>query len=295
MAEGGAPPPGAMRGGVGTGVVATIAVVVLVVGFVGGIFAAPVIFPPDTAPPPEPPVLGDSIVVGTNTPFAPFEFRDLDGILVGFTVDLVEEVGSRAGLTIIWNDYTDWDTLLAAGEVGAVNMIASSMTITEARDVVYDFSTSYYSANQAVLVHTSSSLTCSGKTCTATDLEGLTWVVQTGTTSMLWVNDVLGEECATGGPLFCFDDVPTVITTVRTGGADVAIMDLPPAVTFAGQPANELVAIGKIVTNELYGMAVEQGDPLGILPIINPIIQALESEGFILNLAELWGVPTEVP
>ncbi|MEE9593351.1 MAG: ABC transporter substrate-binding protein [Thermoplasmata archaeon] len=275
----------------GAGIVATIAVVLFVVGFVGGIFAAPAIFPPTTTPP----VLGDSIVVGTNTPFAPFEFRDVEGNLVGFTVDLVEEIGSRIGKTIIWSDYTDWDTLLTAGEVGAVNMIASSMTITEARDMVYDFSTSYYSANQAVLVHTSSTLTCSGKTCTESDLAGMTWVVQAGTTSNDWVRDNLGEDCSSTGPLFCFDDVPAVINTVRTGGADVAIMDLPAAVTFAEEPANQLRAVGKIVTNELYGMAVEEGDPLGILPLVSPAVQELLDEGFIEDLAVIWGVPTEVP
>jgi polar amino acid transport system substrate-binding protein len=289
MAEGGAPPPEAMRGGVSTGIVATIAVVLLVVGFVGGIFAGPLILAP-TAP-----VLGDSIVVGTNTPFAPFESRDENGNLVGFTIELVEEIGDRIGKTIVWSDYTDWDTLLAAGEVGAVNMIASSMTITAARDEVYDFSTSYYSANQAVLVHKDSTLTCPDKTCTAPDLEGLTWVVQTGTTSMLWVNDVLGEECATGGPLFCFDDVPAVLLNVKLGGAAVAIMDLPAAVTFAAEPDNELVVIGKIVTDELYGMAVEEGDPLGILPLIDPVIQQLIDEGFIEALALKWKIPTEVP
>ena len=291
MAEGGAPPPEAMRGGMGTGIVATIAVVLLVVGFVGGIFAGPVIFPSTTAPP----VLGDSIVVGTNTPFEPFEFRDPDGNLVGFTIELVEEIGSRIGKTIIWSDYTDWDTLLAAGEVGAVNMIASSMTITATRDMVYDFSTSYYSANQAVLVGTGSTLTCADKTCSASDLTGLTWVVQAGTTSNDWVRDNLGMDCATGGPLFCVGDVPTVIQTVQSGGADVAIMDLPAAVAQANDPDNNLKAIGKIVTNELYGMAVQEGDPLGILPLISPVIQQLLDEGFIEALAVEKGIPTEVP
>ncbi len=270
----------------GTGIVAIIAVVVLVVGFVGGIFAAPVIFP--SASP-------DVLVVGTNTPFAPFEFRNEDGALVGFTIELVEEIASQAGRTVEWRDFNVWESLLLAGQTGAVDMIASSMTITVARDVVYDFSSTYYSANQAALVHTSSTLTCADKTCTASDLQGLTWVVQTGTTSNDWVRDTLGEDCATGGPLFCFGDVATVISTVKTGGADVAIMDLPAAVTFADQPANELVAVGKIVTDELYGMAVEEGDPLGILPLINPIITQLVSEGFIEALAAEWGIPTEVP
>ncbi len=286
MAEGGAPPPEAMRSGMGTGIVAVIAVVVLVVGFVGGLFASPLILPP-TSP--------EVLVVGTNTPFEPFEYREENGALVGFTIDLVEEIASRAGRTVEWRDFNVWETLLAAGQAGAVDMIASSMTITVARDAVYDFSSSYYSANQAVLVHTSSTLTCADKICTASDLQGLTWVVQTGTTSNDWVRDNLGQDCATGGPLFCFGDVANVIQTVKTGGADVGIMDLPQAVTFASNPTNELVAIGKIVTNELYGMAVEEGDPLGILPLINPIIEQLVSEGFIEALAVEWGVPTEVP
>ncbi|MEE9163275.1 MAG: transporter substrate-binding domain-containing protein, partial [Thermoplasmata archaeon] len=205
MAEGGAPPPAAMRGGMGTGIVAVIAVVVLVVGFVGGIFAAPVIFPPASP---------DVLVVGTNTPFTPFEFRNEDGALVGFTIDLVEEIANRAGLTVEWRDFNIWESLLLAGQTGAVDMIASSMTITAERDVVYDFSNSYYSANQAVLVPTSSTLTCADNTCTATDMMDLTWVVQTGTTSNIWVTDTLGENCATGGPLFCFGDVATVLNTV---------------------------------------------------------------------------------
>lgn len=275
----------------GTGIVAVIAVVVFVVGLVAGGFVLGPVFQPPTAPP----ALGDSIVVGTNTPFAPFEFRDVDGALVGFTIDLVEEIGSRAGLTVIWSDYTDWDTLLAAGETGAVNMIASSMTITTERDEVYDFSSSYYSANQAVLVPTGSTLTCANKECSASDLEGLDIVVQTGTTSNIWAEDNLGLTCATGGPLFCFDDVPTVLSTVGTGAADAAIMDLPAAVAFADEPANNVVAVGKIVTNELYGMAVEEGDPLGILPVINPVLQELLDEGFVEDLAVTWGVPTEVP
>ncbi len=290
MAEGGAaPPPEAMRKGVSTGILAVSVVVVFVVGFVGGLYVSPVVFP--TAPR----TLGDTIIVGTNTPFPPFEFRDADGNLVGFTIELVEEIGSRAGKTIQWSDYTDWDTLLTAGEVGAVNMIASSMTITTEREASYDFSVSYYSANQAVLVHTSSTKTCAGKTCTVADLQGLTWVVQTGTTSNDWVRDNLGEDCATGGPLFCFDDVPSVINTVKTGGANVAIMDLPAAVSFAQEPVNEVKAIGKIVTDEQYGMAVEDGDPLGILPLINPHIQTLKDAGWIEDLAETWGVPIEVP
>ena len=284
------------------GVISALLLLALVLNLVGGIeigghsgndgaWTAPLYSASAT---PDPLALGDTITVGTNTPFAPFEFLDGGGNLVGFTIDLVEEIGMRAGKTIIWVDYADWDALLEAGRTGAVNMIASSMTITAARETVYDFSTSYYSANLAVLVHTSSTLTCPGQTCTATELSGLTWVVQTGTTSNDWVRDNLGQDCATGGPLFCFGDAPTVIQTVKTGGADVAIMDLPAAVTFANVPANNLVAIGKIVTNDLYGMAVQEGDPLGILPLINPIIQQLIDEGFITQLEQVWGVPSDV-
>lgn len=283
------PPPEARRGGMSTGIFAISLVIVFVAAFFIGALASPALFPPARQ------TLGDTIVVGTNTPFRPFEFRDEGGDLVGFTINFVEEIGNRTDKTIIWSDYTDWDTLLTAGAQGQVNMIASSMTITPERDEVYDFSVSYYSANQAVLVRESSTMTCPDKECTAADLTGLTWVVQRGTTSNDWVRDNLGEDCKTGGPLFCFDDVPSVISTVKTGGADVAVMDLPAAVSFAAVPANEIKAIGKILTGELYGIAVQEGDPLGILPLINPIIQALLDEGWLEDKATAWEIPTEVP
>ncbi|MFQ5837887.1 MAG: transporter substrate-binding domain-containing protein [Thermoplasmata archaeon] len=289
MAEEGAPPPGAIRGGISTVVFGIVVVVVFVLAFFVGAFASPALFPPAA------PTLGDEIIVGTNTPFQPFEFRDEEGNLVGFTIDLVEEIGQRVGKTIVWSDYTDWTVLLEAGKQGSVNMIASSMTITAERDEVYDFSTSYYSANQAALVHKDDTFTCPGKECTADDVKDKTYAVQTGTTSHIWIKDNFNIDCSTTGPLFCFDDVTSVINKVKTKGADMAIMDLPAAVSFAADPANEIKAVGKIFTNEQYGMAVQEGDPLGILPLINPVIQDLIDEGFIAQLEADWGVPSEVP
>lgn len=286
MEEEAAPPPEAVRRGMSSAIVAVVAVVVFVAGFFGGIFAGPVLFPP-AAP--------GTLLVGTNTPFTPFEYRDAEGELVGFTIDLVEEIGLRAGKTIVWSDYTDWTVLLVAGKEGTVDMIASSMTITAERDLVYDFSTSYYSANQAVLVHEDSTFTCADKECSATDVQGKSYAVQTGTTSHIWIEDNFDLQCSTTGPLFCFEDVASVINKVKTKGADMAIMDLPAAVSFADVPANDIKAVGKIVTDELYGFAVQEGDPLEILALINPIVQDLVDEGFIVQLALDWEVPSEVP
>ncbi len=289
MAEGGVPPPEAMRRGVSGAVLAIAVVVVFVVGFVGGLFASPAILPPAVQE------LGDEIVVGTNTPFPPFEFRDAEGNLVGFTVDMVTEIGNRTDKTIRWSDYVDWDVLLEAGKIGSVNMIASSMTITEERDRVYDFSEFYYSANQAVLVHPDSTLACSDKDCAVDEVTDKTIAVQTGTTSHIWARDNLAIDCSATGPLFCFGDVTSVILKVKEKGAQMAIMDLPAAVSFAEDPVNEVKAIGKIVTEELYGIAVQEGDPLGILPLIDPVITAMKNEGLIESLAVKWGIPSEIP
>ncbi len=280
------PPPEAARRGISSTVFGIVIAVVFVLAFFVGAFASPTLFPQ-----PEP----GTLLVGNNPPFRPFSYLDENNNHVGFIIDLVEEFGKRAGYIIVWSFNPDWDAILFAGETGAIQMIGDAMTITPEREEKYDFSLFWYTANQAVLVHQDSTLTCPDKTCTAADLEGLTWVVQTGTTSNDWVRDNLGEDCQTAGPLFCFDDVPSVINKVKTGGAQAAIMDLPAAVSFAAVPENQIKAIGKIVTGEQYAFAVQEGDPFEILPVLNPILQEMKDDGYLASLEEKWEIPSEIP
>src|SRR5437870_6993607 len=122
-AGGGAPPAEAMRGA--KGVSAVIAVVIAVVTFLAGLgigayFLAPA---PVTGPP--------RLLLGTNTPFPPFEYYNnttSGRALVGFDIELVQTLVTRSGYTYEWRDYTDFTALLLAAGSNGVDIPIAAIT-----------------------------------------------------------------------------------------------------------------------------------------------------------------------
>ena len=85
------------------------------------------------------------LTVGINAEFAPFEYYE-DGELKGFDIDLMNCIGERIGCDI---DYVDmpFDALIAAIMIGKVDCAISTLTITEERESVVDFTRPYLAAN----------------------------------------------------------------------------------------------------------------------------------------------------
>src|SRR5207244_5026862 len=118
------------------------------------------------------------LLLGTNTPFPPFEYytNDTARRLVGFDVELIQTLVTRAGYTYEWRDYTDFTALLlAVGSNGvdvAIGAITLSGTTGAERNASMHFTNSYYTSNQGVLKRASDATNyCAATpTCTADDL-----------------------------------------------------------------------------------------------------------------------------
>jgi ABC-type amino acid transport substrate-binding protein len=78
------------------------------------------------------------VKIGVNAEYSPMEFVDENGDIVGFDVDLVNELASRAGFEVEWIN-TRWDGIFVALASGEFDVVASSATITDEREIV-DFS-----------------------------------------------------------------------------------------------------------------------------------------------------------
>ena len=72
----------------------------------------------------------DKLLVGTESSYAPFEFTNQDGKLVGFDIDLTEAIAKELGLEVEWMQMP-FDGLIPAMLTGQVDMAAASFTITE--------------------------------------------------------------------------------------------------------------------------------------------------------------------
>lgn len=263
-------------------------VVVAVLAFAGGLGLGNVWFGGQQAP------ARTQVVVGTNTPFPPFEFRQ-EGQLVGLDVDLVNEIGARNNWEIIWRDFQDWDALLAAIKFRGVDVGASSITSNlggEAgaeREASFDFSDSYYEADQAVLVRSASpGVTCAVAECTAEELANHSVAVQTLTTSYWWVYGNLVDTAMTPENMVKdFGDLNSVIAELLNGGVDWVLVDKPIAQNFAATNAALRVA-GTIETNELYALAVPDGDPQKLLPKINAALAEMKQDGTLQTIYDKW-------
>ncbi len=91
------------------------------------------------------------LLVGTEPTFPPFEFVDESNQIVGFDLDIANELAKRLGVKVEVVSLP-FDSLIPALQQGKIDMVIAGMTITEDRAKVVDFSKPYFEANQAIVV-----------------------------------------------------------------------------------------------------------------------------------------------
>lgn len=188
-------------------------------------------------------VTDGALTVCTNAPFAPFEYEDESGDLVGIDMDLTKLAAEDLGLEFKPVQY-DFDAMSsgAAFAAGACDVIATGMTITEERQQKFLFSDPYYDANQAVLMPYGSSIS------SLADLKDKKIAVQVETTGLTVAKDA-------GLSIVEFPEVGSVVNAVLSGQADAAIADVGVLASYAN---DELTVAYTEETNEQYGFGVAQ-------------------------------------
>ncbi len=119
----------------------------------------------------------DKVRIGTEGAYPPFNNLEADGSLVGFDIDianaLCEEMQVECEFVV-----QDWDGMIPALLAGKFDAIIASMSITEERMEVIDFTDKYYNTPPAIAVPLDSEL----KGVTADDLSGIRMGAQSATT-----------------------------------------------------------------------------------------------------------------
>ncbi|MEM0900851.1 MAG: ABC transporter substrate-binding protein [Pseudomonadota bacterium] len=133
-----------------------------------------------------------SIKIGTEGAYPPFNQLEADGTLVGFDIDianaLCEEMGAECEFVT-----SDWDGIIPGLLAGNYDAIIASMSITEERLEVVDFSNKYYNSPPALAVPKDSDIT------EATDaaLAGKTIGAQSSTTHSTYAEELLSSASTT--------------------------------------------------------------------------------------------------
>jgi ABC-type amino acid transport substrate-binding protein len=210
------------------------------------------------------------LLVGTDTPFRPFEIGQPPDI-TGYDIDVVNEVADRIGLEVEYQD-TSFDTIFRDTAQGKFDMAVAASTITDERERTVDFSDPYYEANQSLVV-------AEGETDIASqeDLGGATVGAQDGTTGEAYANDETDAAEVRG-----FPEGPDAVNALSVGQVDAVIIDQPFAEEAVEKQGGVEIA-EEIVTKELYGIPFAE-DNDALREEVNGALAEMKDDGTIADL-----------
>jgi len=206
------------------------------------------------------------LVVGVNIPFTPNEFKDPDGKIVGFDVDLMNAIASTLGLTAEYRE-ADFDKIIPSIEGGTFNVGMSSFTDTKEREKTVDF-VDYFSAGilwaQRPGVGIDPDNACGKKVA-----------VQATMTEETWELPAKSKACTDAGKppieIVKFDSQDAATNAVVLGQADAMSADSPVTFYAIKQSNGKLEPAGEIFDSAPYGWPVAKGSPLA-----QSLLQALQ-------------------
>ena len=211
----------------------------------------------------------DVLKMGTNAAFPPYEYKDGSNF-VGIDVEIADAIAKELGATLEIVDM-EFDSIITDVEQGEVSFGMAGMTVTEERKEQVDFSASYATGVQSVIVAENSEI------ATLDDLSGKKIGVQLGTTGDIYSCDDFGEENVTK-----FAKGADAVLALKGGDVDAVIIDNEPAKSFVA--ANEgLKILDTDYAIEDYAIAIKKGNT-DMLDDINAALEKLTADGTVDNI-----------
>jgi polar amino acid transport system substrate-binding protein len=194
----------------------------------------------------------------------------------GYEVDLATAIAKGLGLKPKFV-YSPWAKLFAPGHK-SFDISFQEATITAARAKTVNFTTSYFDANQGVL------LSKKAKTPKSiAELKGLQTCAQTDTTGLTWIQQKLHPSKT---PLI-FQSTAAAFLAVQVGKCDALVLDTPiVASEKKAHPKSYGIVGGQIITHEQYGAVLQRGSKL--LSPVNAQIKKLWANGTIGKFQKKW-------
>ena len=228
-------------------------------------------------------VVGGKITVASNVAYPPFEFSPRKGPR-GFDIDLMNEIGKRAGFEVEYEN-VQFDSILRGLDADLFDAAISAMTITKEREQQIDFSDPYFNADQALLVASQF-----GRS-------------RRSTTSPMPPSASRPARRARSRPKELLDDgqigeikpyrtIGEAFTALKDGKVEGVIYDLSAAHKKVVENDGKIRFVESIPTGEQYGIAFPK-DSLLVDPV-NQALAEIKDDGTYEKLYKKWiGMPPE--
>ena len=211
------------------------------------------------------------LTMGTNAAFPPYEYYEGDTV-VGIDAEIAQAIAEKLGLSLEIVDM-DFNSIITAVQSGKVDVGIAGMTVDPEREKNVDFTDSYATGVQVVIVTEDSDI------ASVDDLEGKLIGTQEGTTGWSYCSEDYGDDM-----VIPYTNGATAVQALLDGKVDCVVIDQQPALSFV--EANEgLKILETEYAVEDYAIAVSK-DNTALRDAINTALNELIEDGTVQGILD---------
>ncbi|MBQ0110396.1 MAG: basic amino acid ABC transporter substrate-binding protein [Oscillospiraceae bacterium] len=213
-----------------------------------------------------------TLIMGTSAGFPPYEFADTDGSVTGIDADIAKAIADELGYKLEIKDM-DFKALIPAVQSGSIDIVLAGMTVTEERKQNVNFSDSYATGKQVIIVNENSAIK------TKDDLKGKMIGVQAGTTGDIYCTEDYGQDHVKQ-----YKHGTLAVTALKQNQVDCVVTDIDPAKQFVASNSGLKILDVEYIT-ENYAIAISKSDT-ELLEKINKIIADKKADGSLQKIID---------
>ena len=211
--------------------------------------------------------------MATNAAFPPYEMVADDGSFEGIDVEIAGKIAEKLGLELVVDDM-DFGSIITSVQTGKSDIAMAGMTVTDERKQNIDFSDTYATGVQVVIVPLDSDIE------TIDDLQGKLIGCQESTTGYIYCSDDYGEDMVTA-----FPNGANAVQALLSGKVDAVVIDSQPAQEFVAQNAGKLKILSTEYVSEDYAIGVSK-DNTALRDAVNNALKELIDDGTVQSILD---------
>ena len=223
------------------------------------------------------------LIMSTNAQFPPYEMvADGEGFngtgFEGIDIEIASAIADKLGLELVIDDM-EFDSALLAVQNNAADMMLAGLSYSEDRDEVMDFTDSYATGVQVVIVK-------EGSDVTMDNLGDHMIGTQRGTTGYIYASDTPENGGYGEDHVIAYDNGATAVQELINGTIDAVIIDQAPAEEYvAANPDAGLTILDGAWVEEQYCAAVDEGNTV-LLDALNTALNELIDDGTVQTIID---------
>ncbi len=211
------------------------------------------------------------LTMATNATFPPYEMTTDAGEFEGIDIETAQAIADKLGLELQIDDM-DFDAALLSVQQGKADIVMAGVTVTDERKAVMDFSDSYATGIQSIIVPEGSDI------ASPDDLAGKKIGTQRGTTGYIYCTDDFGEDA-----VVAYDSGLTAVQALNNGQVDAVVIDNAPAKEYvAANPG--LKVLETSYAEEDYAIGMAKGSSLE--DAVNAALEELKADGTLQSIVD---------